>query len=63
MGYWLGPTLRYCVACVGLFALRCFLVYRPTLRLRLVWGYLRFARFVPSGLLKETIIFYNRVFL
>jgi hypothetical protein len=25
----------------------------PTLRLRLVWGYLHFVRFVPSGLLKE----------
>ena len=27
----------------------------PTLRLRLVWGYLHFVRFVPSGLLKEDI--------
>jgi hypothetical protein len=27
----------------------------PTLWLRLVWGYLHFMRFVPSGLLKEDI--------
>ena len=54
-----GQTHTYCAARTGIAvsAVRTCLQHQAPHCAALVWGYLRFARFAPSGLLKEVVYY------